>query len=147
MTAPPHLTDEDYQRLLTFRCDLRRFLAWSEEQARAAQLTVAQHQLLLAIRGSATTGGPNISEISDALLLEHHSTVGLVARAERAGLVRRHPDERDRRVVRLQLTRRGSRVLEGLAASHLAELDQLAWFAAWSRSNAVQASADKGSAK
>jgi hypothetical protein len=49
---------EDYRRLLAFRTGLRRFLKWSEEQARAAGLTPKHHQLLLAIRGHDILGAP-----------------------------------------------------------------------------------------
>jgi hypothetical protein len=45
-------------RLLTFRTGLRRFLHWSGEQAAAAGLTPARHQLLLAIRGHPDPAGP-----------------------------------------------------------------------------------------
>jgi hypothetical protein len=45
------LEQHDYERLLAFRTGLRRFLAWSGQQAEAAGITPAQHQLLLAIRG------------------------------------------------------------------------------------------------
>jgi len=44
------LTDADYGRLAEFRYGLRRFLHWSEQQARQAGITPTQHQLLLAIR-------------------------------------------------------------------------------------------------
>jgi hypothetical protein len=36
----------EYQRLLQFRTELRRFLHWSAEQAERAGLTPAQHHLL-----------------------------------------------------------------------------------------------------
>ena len=120
------IEDEDYQRLLAFRTGLRRFLQWSEEQAAAVGLTSAQHQLLLAVRGSTTAGGATIGELSEVLLLKHHSTVGLVDRVETAGLVRRRRDTTDKRVVHVQVTAKGERLLERLAAAHLDELEQLA---------------------
>ncbi len=119
-------TDDDYRRLLAFRTGLRRFLQWSEQRALAAGLTAAQHQLLLAVRGSEAEGGPTMREISDALLLKHHSAVGLVDRAETAGLVARQRNVSDKRVVRVALTAEGARLLDGLALQHLAELEQLA---------------------
>jgi uncharacterized protein YeaO (DUF488 family)/DNA-binding MarR family transcriptional regulator len=120
------LSDEDYARLLALRTGLRRFLRWSEQQAQAAGLTAAQHQLLLAIRGHRDPRGPTVGEVADYLLLRHHSTVELVDRAYLAGLVCRTRDPDDRRNVRLQLTRAGARTLEGLSALHLEELDRLA---------------------
>jgi DNA-binding MarR family transcriptional regulator len=114
------LTDEDFRRLLAFRDGLRRFLRWSEEQAKAAGLTPSQHQLLLAIRGSEAS--PSIGDIAEHLLLRHHSVVELVDRAERAGLVARHLDEEDQRVVRLGLTDLGAIKLGALSDAHLEEL-------------------------
>lgn len=128
MTDPrPHtLTDTEYQRLLAFRTSLRRFLHWSEEQAEAVGLTAAHHQLLLAIRGHAGASGPTIGELAESLLLRHHSAVGLVDRAAKAGLVERQEDAADRRVVRLRLTSRGEEILGRLSAVHMEELQRLA---------------------
>lgn len=119
------LPDEAYARLLTLRTGLRRFLRWSEEQAAAAGLTPAQHQLLLAIRGHPDPRGPTVGELADYLLLRHHSTVGLVDRADAAGLVTRERDADDHRVVRLHLTEDGAERLEALSALHLQELERL----------------------
>src|SRR3954469_19720663 len=115
-------TDEDYQRLLELRSGLRRVLHWSEDQARAAGLTPAQHQLLLAIRGHDDDRGPTVGDVAAALLLRHHSAVGLIDRAEASGLVVRGPDPGNSSAVRLRLTDRGSRRLEALSELHLEEL-------------------------
>lgn len=120
------LPDAAYARLLALRTGLRRFEAWSAHQARAAGLTPAQHQLLLAIRGHPDPDGPTIGEAADYLLLRHHSAVGLVDRAEAAGLVCRSRGADDHRVVRLHLTDDGAMRLEALSALHLEELDRLA---------------------
>src|SRR5256885_15034885 len=99
----------EYRRLLRLRDGLRIFLKWSEEQAQGAGLTPAQHQLLLAIRGHPGPDAPTIRDIAEHLLLHHNSAVGLVDRAEEAGLVRRQADPDDLRVVLLSLTPRGRR--------------------------------------
>jgi DNA-binding MarR family transcriptional regulator len=114
----------DYQRLLEFRYQLRRFLHWSEQQAIDAGITPAQYQLLLAVRGH-VGGPPTIRDVAAYLLLRHHSVVELIDRAELAGLVERQTDPDDHRVVRLHLTRRGGRRLATLAAAHLHELKRL----------------------
>ena len=118
--SSPALTDAEYHGLLAFRDELRRFLHWSEQQAIDAGITPAQYQLLLAIRGHG--GAPTVGDVADHLLLRHHSVVGLVDRAEAAGLVARQPDPDDQRVVRLRLTAGGARVLRQLAEMHLHEL-------------------------
>jgi DNA-binding MarR family transcriptional regulator len=120
------LRQPDYERLLGFRSALRRFLRWSEREARAAGLTPAQHQLLLAIRGHQGIPGPTVGELSSYLVLRHHSVVELIDRAESAGLVRRRRDPADHRVVRLRLTAEGRRRIEQLSKLHLEELRRLA---------------------
>jgi DNA-binding MarR family transcriptional regulator len=120
-------TDAEYRQLLEFRTELRRFVRWSEEQALDEGLTPAQHQLLLAIRGHADAA-PTVGEVAEALLLRHHSAVGLVDRAADAGLVERDRDTEDHRVVRLRLTRSASRKLARLSARHLDELRRLRRF-------------------
>lgn len=120
---PRTLDDADFARLLVFRDGLRRFLHWSERQARAVGLTPAQHQLLLAIRGHGSP--PSIGEIAEHLLLRHHSAVELVDRAVTAGLVERIADADDHRVVRLTLTDLGGSRVTALAGVHLEELSRL----------------------
>lgn len=117
--------DPDYAALLAFRTALRRFHRWSEQQAEAAGLTAAQHQLLLAVKGHDDPRGPTIGEIADYLLLRHHSTVELVNRAQAAGLVIRVKDDADGRVVRVRLTHAGEEAIERLTQLHLDELQQL----------------------
>lgn len=112
--------------MLLFRTGLRRFLHWSGQQAEAAGLTPAQHQLLLAIRGHQDSRGPTIGDTAGYLLLRHHSAVGLVDRAEAAGLVERLEDQDDRRVVRLRLSPKGAGILVQLSQAHLEELTRLA---------------------
>lgn len=122
----PGLGPEDYAKLLGFRTALRRFLRWSEAEARAAGLTPAQHQLLLAVRGHAGGEEPTIGELSEYLVLRHHSVVELVDRAAAAGLVERERDATDHRLVRVGLTALGKRRIEELSRLHLEELRRLA---------------------
>lgn len=112
--------------MLAFRVSLRRFQHWSEGQARAAGLTQAQHQLLVAIKGHPGDLPPAVGDLAGYLLLRHHSAVELLDRAESAGLVRRLPDAEDARVVRVLLTARGDRLVTELTRSHLSELYKLA---------------------
>lgn len=119
------LSDEDFANLLSFRTELRRFERWSETQAKAAGLTHAQHQLLLAVKGHADPRGPTVGDLGDYLLLRHHSAVELLNRAQAGGFVERTDDPDDGRVVRVRLTRLGESRLRDLAELHLAELRRL----------------------
>jgi DNA-binding MarR family transcriptional regulator len=120
------LTSEDYENLLAFRTSLRRFLHWSETQARAAGLTPAQHQLLLAVKGHRAQDGPTIGDLAGYLMLRHHSAVELTDRAKAAGLVERWRDAQDGRVTRVRLTQEGEARLTRLSQPHLDELQSLA---------------------
>ena len=118
---PATLSSADYRSLADFRHQLRQFLAFSEEQARAVGLNPQQHQLLLAIRASAPAL-PSIGDLADRLILRHHSVVGLVDRLEQRGLVRRTRSPDDRRQARVRITRGGERILHRLALAHRDEL-------------------------
>jgi DNA-binding MarR family transcriptional regulator len=122
----PELTRGDFENLLAFRTSLRRFLHWSQTQARAAGLTPAQHQLLVAIKGHPGGQDPTIGDLAGYLLLRHHSAVELVDRAAAAGLVERRSDAEDGRVTRVGLTADGEARLNKLSAAHLDELRNLA---------------------
>ena len=120
MTQP--LSDREYRSLAEFRHALRTFLRFSEEAARDAGLTPAQHQLLLAIRGHPNADTPSTSDIAERLQLKLHSTVELVARAEANGLVVRVVDEGDARRALLALTPEGESKLAELSVLHRREL-------------------------
>lgn len=120
------LSQADFTRLLQLRTGLRRFLRWSEQQAKAAGLTPAKHQLLLAIRGHGDPSGPTVGEIADYLVLRHHSAVGLIDRAVADGLVSRNRDAQSKSIVRITLTPEGMERLDALSEAHLEELAHLA---------------------
>lgn len=122
----PVPTDEDYARLLAVRERLREFDQWSRTAAAEHDLTHAQHQLLLAIRGHVGEPGPTIGDVARSLMVKHHTATGLIDRTQALGLVERVRDERDSRRVLLKLTERGQQVLHALTAVHLEELRRLA---------------------
>ena len=119
------LSSEDFENLLAFRTGLRRFLYWSQTEAKSAGLTPAQHQLLVAIKGY-PGGRPAVSDLAASLMLRHHSTVELVDRAQAAGLVERADDPGDGRVTRVLLTADGEARLAKLTPAHIDELRHLA---------------------
>jgi len=122
----PRLTRQDFERLLEFRTSLREFQRWSEDQAQAAGLTHVQHQLLVAVKGHPGSKPPTVGDLADYLLLRPHSAVELVDRAEAAGLIERTHDPDDGRVVRVQLTGKGDRIVVRLTRAHLSRLHDLA---------------------
>ncbi|HTS49928.1 MAG TPA: MarR family transcriptional regulator [Bryobacteraceae bacterium] len=113
----------EYRALAQFRYQIRRYLHFSEEQARSYGLEPQQHQLLLAIKGLPEGIQPTIGELADRLQLKHHSMVELVDRLEKHGYVTRASGTDDRRQVIVHLTRAGARVLRQLSLAHRSELD------------------------
>jgi DNA-binding MarR family transcriptional regulator len=111
--------DAGYAQLAALRAGIRRYLAWAEERAREHGMTPAQVQLALAVRSHADPAGPTLTDLADSLLLRHHSVVGLVDRAERAGLVQRARDAEHHSRVHVRLTAQGRHRLETLSALHL----------------------------
>lgn len=116
------LATGDYVALAAFRRALRSFLAFSEDAARAAGLTPQQHQALLAIRGAPPGEEVTVGALATWLGLRHHSTVELLDRLARHGLVERRPDPANRRRVLITLTEAAGGVLERLTEAHLSEL-------------------------
>jgi len=67
-----------------------------------------------------------IAYAAERLGLKHNSTVELVNRSEREGLLSRVEDTGDRRRVILRVTRKGNQVLGKLSNEHARELNELA---------------------
>jgi DNA-binding MarR family transcriptional regulator len=112
------LTSADYRALAEFRYQIRRFLSFSEQAARAEGLEPQQHQLLLAVRA---LDQPGIGKLADYLMIRHHSAVGLIDRLEGRGLVKRRRSQADRRQVHVVLTPEGKERLRRLSLKHRAQ--------------------------
>jgi DNA-binding MarR family transcriptional regulator len=121
-------TDPDIllKKLAEFRYELRRFLLFSECAALEAGLQPQQHQLLLQVAGAPENTAVTISYAAERLALKHNSTVELVDRSEREGLLERRADTGDKRRAILCVTRKGRLVLGRLASDHAKELNELA---------------------
>jgi DNA-binding MarR family transcriptional regulator len=111
-----------YRSLSEFRHQVRCFLRYSEDEARAHDIEPQQHQLLLAIKGLPKGKTPTISELAERLQVRHHSTVELINRLVESGRVVREHSTSDRREVRIRLTAEGERILRDLSVEHQTEL-------------------------
>jgi DNA-binding MarR family transcriptional regulator len=100
----------EYQALAEFRYQIRRILRFSEEAAYATDLEPQQHQLLLAIKGLPQGRKAAVGEIAERLQIRHHSTVELIDRLVKRGLVERHRDDEDQRRVIVSLTPQGEKI-------------------------------------
>jgi DNA-binding MarR family transcriptional regulator len=112
----------NYQSLAEFRYQIRRFLTFSEREARAAGIEPQQHQLLLAIKGLPKGQRPTIGTLAERLQLRHHSAVELVNRLVERRLATRRRSEADGREVLIHVTARGEQLLRRLSLAHKDEL-------------------------
>ena len=116
------LTLSDYESLAELRYQIRCFLSFSEQAARAAGLEPRQHQLMLGLKGLPRNARPTIGELAERLQIQHHSAVELVNRLAGSGYIRRTRGGEDRREVLLSLTPKGEAVLRKLSLHHRTEL-------------------------
>jgi DNA-binding MarR family transcriptional regulator len=114
-----------YRSLSEFRHQVRCFLRYSEDAARAHDIEPQQHQLLLAIKGLPKGKLPTIGELAGRLQLKHHSTVDLIDRLEKSGRIVREAGTEDRRQVLVRLTLEGERILRELSVEHQVELTKV----------------------
>ena len=124
-TTPAEATEAEISELAQFRYALRKFLRFSESAARECGVTPQQHQLMLGVAGFTGRGFATVSELAEFLQEKNHSVVGLVYRAVQSGLVKRKRDTVDRRVVVVQLTARGERILRQLSDLHRQEIESI----------------------
>ena len=117
------LAPDDYQALANFRYAMRKFLSFSRRALKTeAQLTPEQYEALLALKVFSKESGVTIGQLSERLQVKHHTAVSLVNRMEEVGLVRREPNEEDRREVFVRMTTTGSQILGQVAVLHRQEL-------------------------
>jgi DNA-binding MarR family transcriptional regulator len=101
---------------------LRLFLAFSDMNAKNAGVTSQQYQALLAIKGFSNQAPMHVGELSRLLLIKHHTTVELVDRLMKFGLLQRSVDAKDKRRVLVTLTKKGQWRLQKVAAIHFEHL-------------------------
>lgn len=111
--------------LAEFRFQMRKFLNFSEIASERCGIPAQQYQLMQVIAAMPAEQQASITYLAERMILRHNSTVELVDRAERAGLVRRDNDPTDLRRSLVQLTPQGVEILERLVAEHLNELAPL----------------------
>jgi DNA-binding MarR family transcriptional regulator len=123
-TAEP-LAREEICALAELRYRIRRFVAFSEEQARAVGLEPRQHQLLLALEALPPERSATVGALAERLVLRHHSAVELIDRLAERGLVRRVRAPADRRQIHIHMLPAGKKVLRALSVTHRDELRRM----------------------
>jgi len=125
MTKPTNKVDVtlgDYRALAEFRYELRRYLALSDHAARSVGLHPGQYRLLLMLKGLPDGIEPTIGNLAERLGLRHHSTVELVDRLEKRGLIYRERNERHRSFVFVRISPKGESILRRVVASRKVDL-------------------------
>jgi DNA-binding MarR family transcriptional regulator len=124
MTIPENNSayENNLKTLAEFRFQLRKFLSFSELASERKGIAAQQYQLMQVIAAAPEGQQVSISYLAERMVLRHNSTVELVDRAERAGLVRREHDESDLRRSIVKVSEQGEAVLQGLVEEHLTEL-------------------------
>ena len=125
MTKPTNKVDVtlgDYRALAEFRYELRRYLALSDHAARSVGLHPGQYRLLLMLKGLPDGIEPMIGNLAERLGLRHHSTVELVDRLEKRGLIYRERNERHRSFVFVRISPKGESILRRVVASRKVDL-------------------------
>jgi DNA-binding MarR family transcriptional regulator len=113
---------ERLRSLAEFRYQMRKFLSFSEMASERVGIGAQQYQLMQVIAAMPEGQKASITYLAERMILRHNSTVELVDRAERTGLVRREHDEMDLRRSLVRLTKEGETVLWRLVSEHLGEL-------------------------
>jgi len=123
MSRKHDLSDAEYEALASFRLAIRRFLHFSRERAREAELNPAQHQALLAVR-AAPDRRLSIGELGRILFLKPHTASELATRLTSSGLLMRvaGADARERL---LEITLEGEECLKALSQVHRDEIKRI----------------------
>jgi DNA-binding MarR family transcriptional regulator len=121
-TITNDVTQSDYRALAEFRYQIRRYLAFGDQAAESAGLRSRQYQLLLALKGMPDGMEASIKNLADRLGIRHHSTVELVDRLEKRGLIKRERSNVHRSFVFVRITKEGESMLRKLVASRKADL-------------------------
>lgn len=116
------LREPEYIALSEFRYQIRKFQRHMQEQVREQGVNPQQYQLVLAVKGLPAGHAPTIGTLAERMQLNHNSTVELVDRCERRGLLRRERTGEDRRQVNLSITTRGEALLRKLGSAARTEL-------------------------
>ena len=116
------IEESKLKSLAEFRFQMRKFLSFSEMASERCGIPAQQYQLMQVIAAIPDGQQSSITYLAERMILRHNSTVELVDRAERAGLVRRESDPTDMRRSLVHLTPEGDRILQQLVAEHLGEL-------------------------
>jgi DNA-binding MarR family transcriptional regulator len=101
---------------------LAQHLEESVERALAKHnLALGQYDILATLRRKSSRGGLTPSQLLESVLLSSGGMTARLDKLEAAGLIIRTPDAEDRRMVVIELTPKGKRVIDAATATRFAE--------------------------
>lgn len=119
--TPSAVSQANYETLAAFRFELRKFLNFSEQAAKALGMTPQQHQSLLAIR-AAPERMLSIGDLAEQLFIQPHTASELADRMSALGWLERRASAADKRRVCLGLTSAAEQMLDSMSATHRGEV-------------------------
>ena len=118
-------SDDNHHRMRLWRTTLQVFLRNSKTILKRHGVTTLQYQCMLEIWSSPDQHGVAVGQLAKLLRVRHNTTVTVINAlcAKKLGLRVRSLE--DRRVVHVQLTLPGRRLLATLVEEHVRELEQI----------------------
>jgi DNA-binding MarR family transcriptional regulator len=117
-----NLSSREYRALAELRYQVRLFLAFREQTARAMGLEPQQYQVLLAVKGAAPDVEVTVGLLAERMLVRPHTAVEMLDRLAKRGMVVRSRHKTDHRKMLIRLTAKGERALRALAVASRDEL-------------------------
>ncbi len=97
----------------------------AQQILRPVGLTDAQFNVLMMLKTQSEFGTLNQTELGTMLLVNRSNVTGLIDRMEQAGLVKRIPDNDDRRVNLVEMTEAGDKILESAQALYFKRIEEI----------------------
>ena len=97
----------------------------TQQILRPVGLTDAQFNVLMMLKTQSEIGTLNQTELGTMLLVNRSNVTGLIDRMERTGLVKRIPDNDDRRVNLVEMTEAGEKILESAQALYFKRIGEI----------------------
>ena len=116
------VSKRQFEALSDFRMELAEFARFSQESARLAGITPLQYLLLLHAQGFPDRDWATVGELTSRLGITPQSTVSIVKRCERLGLLCKRKGRTDKRRVEVHATESARTLIEQIAARNIEEL-------------------------
>lgn len=122
---PRPVKHKGHETLLNIYVTATRLIKETQRLLRPFGLTDAQFDVLMMLATQSENGSLNQTELSRMLLVNRSNVTGLIDRMEQAGWVTRISDSDDRRVNLVEMTGKGSALLEKARKVYIKRVDEI----------------------